>query len=113
MTMSFEPGIVDANVLAYAANSDDPHHATSHALIAAARDPLTKALCHVSGALRVLFDHHQPASCRGAFFFGRSPGDYLGDAGFAGYLCPSDPGARRARMDGTVAASSRNGRRRF
>jgi toxin-antitoxin system PIN domain toxin len=42
MTMSLEPGIVDANVLAYAANADDPHHATSHALIAAARDPLTK-----------------------------------------------------------------------
>ena len=42
MTMSLEPGIVDANVLAYAANADDPHHAISRTLIAAARDPLTK-----------------------------------------------------------------------
>ena len=41
MTMSPEPGIVDANVLAYAANADDPHHAASRTLIAGARDPLT------------------------------------------------------------------------
>jgi predicted nucleic acid-binding protein len=42
MTISLEPGIVDANVLVYAANADVPHHAASRALIDGARDPLTK-----------------------------------------------------------------------
>jgi predicted nucleic acid-binding protein len=37
--MSVEPGIVDANVLAYAVNADAPQHAVSHALLEAARDP--------------------------------------------------------------------------
>jgi hypothetical protein len=39
--MSVEPGIVDANVLAYATNADVPHHAASRALLDAARDPST------------------------------------------------------------------------
>ena len=34
-----EPGIVDANVLAYATNADVPNHAASRALLNAARDP--------------------------------------------------------------------------
>lgn len=34
-----EPGLVDANVLAYALNADAPQHAASRALIDAARDP--------------------------------------------------------------------------
>ena len=37
--MPVEPGVVDANVLAYAANADVPHHAASRALLDAARDP--------------------------------------------------------------------------
>jgi len=37
--MSVEPGIVDANVLAYATNADAPKHAASRALLDAARDP--------------------------------------------------------------------------
>jgi predicted nucleic acid-binding protein len=37
--MSVEPGIVDANVLAYAVNADAPQHAVSRALLEAARDP--------------------------------------------------------------------------
>jgi predicted nucleic acid-binding protein len=37
--MSIEPGLVDANVLAYASNADDPKYAVSRALIDAARDP--------------------------------------------------------------------------
>jgi predicted nucleic acid-binding protein len=36
---SVEPGIVDANVLAYAANADVPNHAVSRALLDAAHDP--------------------------------------------------------------------------
>ena len=36
--MSVEPGIVDANVLAYATNADVPNHAASRALLDAARD---------------------------------------------------------------------------
>jgi predicted nucleic acid-binding protein len=36
--ISVEPGLVDANVLAYAANADDPNHAASRALLEAARD---------------------------------------------------------------------------
>jgi uncharacterized protein len=42
MTTSLEPGIIDANVLAYATNADVPHHAASRTLVDAARDPLTK-----------------------------------------------------------------------
>jgi predicted nucleic acid-binding protein len=38
-TMSVEPGIVDANVLAYAVNADAPQHAVSRALLEAASDP--------------------------------------------------------------------------
>jgi toxin-antitoxin system PIN domain toxin len=37
--MSVEPGVVDANVLAYAVNADAPHHTASRALLEAARDP--------------------------------------------------------------------------
>ena len=37
--MSVEPGILDANVLAYAINADAPQHRSSRALLEAARDP--------------------------------------------------------------------------
>jgi predicted nucleic acid-binding protein len=37
--MSVEPGLVDANVLAYASNADDPKYAVSRALIEEARTP--------------------------------------------------------------------------
>lgn len=37
--MSVEPGILDANVLAYALNADAPQHAASRALLEAASDP--------------------------------------------------------------------------
>jgi predicted nucleic acid-binding protein len=36
---SVEPGIVDANVLAYAANADAPNHRASRVLLDNARDP--------------------------------------------------------------------------
>ena len=38
-TMLVEPGILDANILAYAVNADAPQHAASRALLEAARDP--------------------------------------------------------------------------
>ncbi|MGD0223140.1 MAG: PIN domain-containing protein [Terriglobia bacterium] len=37
--MSVEPGVLDANVLAYAVNADAPQHAASRALLEAASDP--------------------------------------------------------------------------
>jgi predicted nucleic acid-binding protein len=37
--MSVEPGVLDANVLAYAVNADAPQHAASRALLDAASDP--------------------------------------------------------------------------
>jgi len=37
--MPVEPGVVDANILAYAINPDTPQHAASRALLNAARDP--------------------------------------------------------------------------
>src|SRR3974390_742806 len=37
--MLSEPGVVDANVLVYAANADAGEHAISRALLEAARDP--------------------------------------------------------------------------
>jgi uncharacterized protein len=37
--MSVEPGILDANILAYAINADAPQHAASRALLEAASDP--------------------------------------------------------------------------
>lgn len=39
--MSVEPGVVDANVLAYAMNADAEQHAPSRILLEAARDPST------------------------------------------------------------------------
>jgi predicted nucleic acid-binding protein len=39
--MSVEPGILDANVLAYAVNADAPQHAASRALLEGARDRST------------------------------------------------------------------------
>jgi hypothetical protein len=36
MMMSVEPGIVDANVLVYAVDAEEPHHAASRALLDAA-----------------------------------------------------------------------------
>ena len=41
MTMSVEPGVLDANVLAYAVDADAPQHAASRALLDAAGDPST------------------------------------------------------------------------
>ena len=41
MTMSVEPGIVDANVLVYAMDADAPQHAASRALLDAGRDAST------------------------------------------------------------------------
>lgn len=37
--MSVEPGVLDANVLAYAVNADASQHAASRALLEAASDP--------------------------------------------------------------------------
>jgi len=37
--MSVEPGVLDANILAYAVNADAPQHAVSRALLNAAGDP--------------------------------------------------------------------------
>ncbi len=37
--MSVEPGILDANILAYASNADDPRYAACRVLIDAASDP--------------------------------------------------------------------------
>jgi hypothetical protein len=39
MTMRVEPGVLDANILAYAVNADAAQHAASRALLEAARDP--------------------------------------------------------------------------
>src|SRR5271165_6861758 len=40
--MSVEPGVLDANVLAYAVNADAPQHAVSRALLDAASDSSIK-----------------------------------------------------------------------
>ncbi|MGA3098856.1 MAG: PIN domain-containing protein [Bryobacteraceae bacterium] len=37
--MLVEPGVLDANILAYAVNADAPRHAVSRGLLEAARDP--------------------------------------------------------------------------
>jgi predicted nucleic acid-binding protein len=37
--MSFEPGVIDTNILVYAINVDDLHHGPSRGLLDAARDP--------------------------------------------------------------------------
>jgi predicted nucleic acid-binding protein len=37
--MSVDPGLLDANVLAYAINADAPQHSASRALLDAASDP--------------------------------------------------------------------------
>ena len=39
--MPVEPGVLDANILAYAVNADAPQHSVSRALLEAARDPST------------------------------------------------------------------------
>ena len=39
--MSVEPGILDANILAYASNADDPKYPVCRALLDEARDPST------------------------------------------------------------------------
>jgi len=40
--MSVEPGVLDANVLAYAVNADAPQHVVSRALLDVASDPSVK-----------------------------------------------------------------------
>jgi predicted nucleic acid-binding protein len=37
--MSVEPGVLDANILAYASNADDPKYPACRALVDAASDP--------------------------------------------------------------------------
>src|SRR5580692_1101861 len=41
-TMPVEPGVLDANILAYAVNADAPQHAASRNLLDAAIDPSIK-----------------------------------------------------------------------
>jgi predicted nucleic acid-binding protein len=56
--MSVEPGLIDANILVYAADTGAVHHAASRRLLAAARNPATvlyltsQVLCHQSTADR-------------------------------------------------------------
>jgi uncharacterized protein len=40
--MSVEPGVIDANILVYAVNSDAPQHRSSRKLLEAALDPAVK-----------------------------------------------------------------------
>ena len=47
--MSVEPGLIDANVLVYAMDADAPQHATSRALLDAARD--TSATLYVTSQI--------------------------------------------------------------
>ena len=39
--MSVEPGLLDANILVYAGDAGAAHHAASHSLLEAARNPAT------------------------------------------------------------------------
>jgi predicted nucleic acid-binding protein len=54
--MSVEPGILDANVLAYAVNADAPQHAAG-----SGKRPVDNALRYITNTLRALFGNHQPA----------------------------------------------------
>jgi predicted nucleic acid-binding protein len=49
---SVEPGVLDANVLAYAINADAPQHVAARSLPEAARDPSTSLYVTSLGGLR-------------------------------------------------------------
>ena len=48
---SVEPGVLDANVLAYALNADAAQHVAARTLVEAARDPSTTL--YVNGVQRI------------------------------------------------------------
>lgn len=60
--MAADPGMVDANVLAYALNAHAPQHAASRVLPAAASDPSARLYVTSQIPLPVLFGDHQPAT---------------------------------------------------
>jgi len=109
--MSVEPGLLDANVLVYALNSDGPQHAVSQALIEAA--PTLRPPCistprgsansipsspTLAGLLCPLFPWRRATSDRSYPRVARHP--------------PAvHARQRRGRVDGPIATSSRNRRR--
>jgi predicted nucleic acid-binding protein len=111
--MSVEPGIVDANVLAYATNADVPNHAASRALLDAARDPsvtlyvTSQILCEFYSVITNPRRVAAPSSSAEALRI------ISALSVFAGHPYSAKPGQRCDSIDRIVAASSGNRRRGF
>jgi predicted nucleic acid-binding protein len=108
--MSVEPGVVDANVLAYAANADAPYHSASRALLDAARDPsvtlyvTSQILCEFYSVITNPRRVAAPCSAAEAL---RITSTLLTLPGI--HVLPS-PARARDSIVGIVAASSGHGR---
>ena len=112
MTTLLEPGVLDANILAYAVNADAAQHAASRALLEAARDPsitlyfTSQILCEfyslITNPRRVAVASSPTEALRVISAMLAFPGPRV--AGPCPYRCG---------MDGTTAASPRHGWRRI
>jgi hypothetical protein len=90
--MFLEPGIPDANVLAYAINADASQHAASRALLEAARDPsirlyvTSQILCEFYSVVT------NPRRVAVAFFSHGSAAHHVGPASSSRLACAADSG---------------------
>ncbi len=62
--MSVDPGVLDANILAYAIDADAPQHAASRALLETARDPATSLYVTAQISCESLLGDHKPEESR-------------------------------------------------
>jgi predicted nucleic acid-binding protein len=106
--MSVEPGLVDANVLAYASNADDSRYAPSRALLDEARDPSVtlyvtpQILCEFYS---VITNPHR--GCHAVVTGGGLTGAFRA-AGAARYLHPADHFPRGDSVARPLAPPSRH-----
>jgi hypothetical protein len=110
-TMSVDPGVLDANVLAYAVNVDAPQHAASRVLEAAS-DPLVKL--YVTS--QILCELYSIVTNPRRVAVVSAPPKHQASFGYPGaswFTVVANPGPCGCEMDATVAASPRHRRERI
>jgi len=113
--MSVEPGVLDANILAYAVNADAPRHAASRPLLDEADDPSTRLyvtsqiLCEFYS---LITNPRKVAVVSSPSFFSKGSAEpnfsYLGSSW---YSCVGDSGSRGCGMDAAATAPPGDRRR--
>ena len=88
--MLIDPGVLDANVLVYAVDADAPQHTASRTFAGCGQRRFGNALRDLADTLRILFDHHQPATGQSGLFLRASIKHHFSDAGPAWSECAAE-----------------------